>query len=112
MHSFLYMNANNGMGRRMSIDNRELIQQSFGQRVRETRETLGLSQEALALRAGLHRTQVSLTESGKRMPRLDTVVKLVAGLNTSYDQLLGGVGWRPVTTTPGEFISPGEANVT
>ena len=41
------------------------ISKMFGQVVRRRREKLGLSQEALADRAGIHRTYVSSIELGK-----------------------------------------------
>ena len=41
------------------------ISKAFGRVVRERREALGLSQEALAARAGIHRTYISSIELGK-----------------------------------------------
>ena len=52
----------------------------FGRRVRALREARGLSQEALADAAGLHRTHISLIERGQRSVRLETVVKLAIAL--------------------------------
>jgi len=60
----------------------------FGDKVRKYRMRRGFSQEELAYRAGLHRTQIGLIESGKRCPRLDTVYKLAAALDIEPARLL------------------------
>jgi transcriptional regulator with XRE-family HTH domain len=53
---------------------------NFGTRLRDARKHLGISQEDLADRGGLHRTHVSLIERGRREPSLDTLAKLGRGL--------------------------------
>jgi transcriptional regulator with XRE-family HTH domain len=67
----------------------------FGRRVRRRRHFLDLSQETLALRAGIHRTQISLYENGERMPLVSTLIRLAGGLEASTDQLLAGTRWEP-----------------
>jgi transcriptional regulator with XRE-family HTH domain len=67
----------------------------LGRRVRRRRHFLDLSQETLALRAGVHRTQVSLWENGERMPLTSTLVRLAGALEASPDQLLAGARWEP-----------------
>jgi len=62
-----------------------------------------LSQEELAKRAGLNRTQVSHLENGKRVPRLDTLVKLAGGLGVEPEELLRGMAWTPAKTWKGSF---------
>jgi len=53
---------------------------------------MGLSQEQLADRCGLDRTEISLLERGKRFPRLDTLVKLARALELdSLGELLDGI---------------------
>jgi transcriptional regulator with XRE-family HTH domain len=52
----------------------------FGEKVRELREARGLSQEALADAAQLHRTHISLIERGRRSVRLETVELLAIAL--------------------------------
>lgn len=74
------------------FDRRVAVQ--LGRRVRRRRHFLDLSQEALADRAGIHRTQISLYETGDRMPLTSTLIKLAAGLGVSVDQLLVGVKWE------------------
>ncbi|MGI0134096.1 MAG: helix-turn-helix domain-containing protein [Candidatus Micrarchaeaceae archaeon] len=50
-----------------------------------------LSQEELAHRAGLSRTGMGFVETGKRWPRLDTLMKVAQGLNVTVDELLKGL---------------------
>lgn len=59
----------------------------FAARVRQLREAGGLSQEVLAKKAGLHRTHVSLIETGKRLARLDTVAQLAEALGVPVADL-------------------------
>ncbi|MDP3983678.1 MAG: helix-turn-helix transcriptional regulator [Acidimicrobiia bacterium] len=54
--------------------------QRFGQRIRLLREGLGLSQEALAEKAGIHRTYVSSVERGERNVGLDNILRLARAL--------------------------------
>jgi transcriptional regulator with XRE-family HTH domain len=55
----------------------------FAARIRQLRTAAGLSQEALAIRAGLHRTHVSLIERGQRSVRLETVQQLATALGVT-----------------------------
>jgi len=75
----------------------------FGDNVVRFRKRAGLSQEALGLRASLHRTEISQIERGLRVPRLDTVVKLRDALGVSADDLLAGIAWRLGDYRPGGF---------
>lgn len=63
----------------------------FGGQVRKLREQAGLSQEALAHAAGLHRTYVSSLERGQRNVGLDNIVSLASALNVSPATLLQGL---------------------
>lgn len=78
----------------------ERVARQLGRRVRRRRHFLDYSQETLAERAGIHRTQISLYESGERMPLTATLVRLAAALDVSVDQLLVGIEWVvPVPAT-------------
>jgi len=70
------------------------LRQAFGRRVRQVREKLSLSQEALAERAGLHWTYVSEIERGRRGPSLDVVGRLALGLGVSLAELFAPLGDR------------------
>lgn len=66
--------------------------QTFGTRLREARTVAGLSQEALAHQAGLHRTYVSSVERGERNIALVNIVALADALNIDAGTLVGGLG--------------------
>jgi len=68
--------------------NVDTLQKKFGKVIRQRRLEIGLGQEALADKAGLHRTHVSLLERGKRMPSLQVVKKLAAALDTTMADLM------------------------
>jgi DNA-binding XRE family transcriptional regulator len=67
------------------------------------RKEAGLSQEELARRAALNRTQISLLENSQRTPRIDTVVKVAGALGVDPAALLRGMRWTPSETRPGAF---------
>lgn len=79
------------------------IAERFAANLSRLRGAAGLSQEELAFRASIHRTQVSFIESGKRMPRLDTLVKLAGALEVPISELVDGLVWEPTITKAGAF---------
>jgi ribosome-binding protein aMBF1 (putative translation factor) len=60
----------------------------FGERVRDRRLALGLSQEAAAVRCGIHWTQLGKVERGQRSLRLETIVKIANGLDIDAGKLV------------------------
>jgi len=56
------------------------ITEIFGAKVKEIRQELGISQEELSFRAGLHRTYISSIELGKRNVSLENIEKLAKAL--------------------------------
>jgi transcriptional regulator with XRE-family HTH domain len=83
----------------MSID----LAARFGDNLARCRRRAGISQEELSVRASLHRTEVSHLERGLRLPRVDTLAKLVGSLEISSDELLDGLEWTPGEMTYGRF---------
>jgi transcriptional regulator with XRE-family HTH domain len=63
----------------------------FASNLRRERKRLGISQEELGFRCGLHRTEISLLERAQRDPRLPTIVQLARALDVSASDLLAGV---------------------
>jgi DNA-binding XRE family transcriptional regulator len=63
----------------------------FATNLRSHRHRAGLSQERLAFRARIHRTEVSLLERGAREPRLTTLLKLGRALGCPPTVLLDGI---------------------
>lgn len=64
---------------------------SFGLTVKHYRESLGLSQEILAEKTGLHRTYISGIERGIRNPSLKNVAKISQALNIPLKDLFKDV---------------------
>jgi transcriptional regulator with XRE-family HTH domain len=67
------------------------IPRAFGRILREYRLKAKLSQEALALSAGIDRTYVSLLERGQRQPTLTTLFRLAAVLEVSPATLVARI---------------------
>jgi transcriptional regulator with XRE-family HTH domain len=79
------------------------MREEVGKNLLRYRERANLSQEELAIRASLHRTEIGLLERGERLPRVDTLVKLAGGLGVSPCVLLEGISWEPGYARRGEF---------
>jgi DNA-binding XRE family transcriptional regulator len=77
--------------------------QHFGHNLRCARRRADLSQAALAQLVGLNRVDVGAIERGQRLPRLDTILKLSAGVEVSPCVLLAGLRWRPGHYVEGSF---------
>jgi transcriptional regulator with XRE-family HTH domain len=65
--------------------------EKFGHQVRGARLARGLSQEALAHEAGLHRTYVGSIERGERNVSLQNILRLARALKTTPSNLLEGI---------------------
>ena len=52
----------------------------FGKKVRDERDKLGLSQEELATRAGVHRTYVGMIERAEKNITLENIEKIAKAL--------------------------------
>jgi transcriptional regulator with XRE-family HTH domain len=61
----------------------------FGERIRLLRRRLGLSQEALAAKAGIHRTYMGGVERGERNISLKNITRLAAALGVHPRELFG-----------------------
>jgi len=84
------------------------FKEAFGGRLIVARFDYGrISQEALAERAGIHRTQISMFETGQRMPLLETFVRLAGAVDQTPCELLGPIRWVP--GSPGCFHLGDEA---
>jgi len=69
----------------------ETVLQKLGENLKQLRLEAGLSQEKLSERADVDRTLISSIEHGKKLARIDTLVKLARGLGTPLSTLLDGV---------------------
>ena len=57
------------------------LQTQFGRRVKELRLEMGLSQEALAFKAGIDRTYMTGVENGKRNVSIQNIEKVIKALD-------------------------------
>jgi transcriptional regulator with XRE-family HTH domain len=64
------------------------IRKRVAANIRRTRDELGLSQEELAARAGLHRTYMSGVERGVRNPTIMVLEKIAKALKVKPGSLL------------------------
>ena len=67
---------------------KKILRNSFGVNLRQAREAKGLSQEALAHQAGLHRTYVGAVERGERNVSIDNIERLARALGVTPAELM------------------------
>jgi transcriptional regulator with XRE-family HTH domain len=63
----------------------------FGQRVRDSRIALGMSQEEIAGLADMHVTNYGRVERGEANSELHTIVRIATALDTDPAELLAGL---------------------
>jgi transcriptional regulator with XRE-family HTH domain len=81
------------------------VAKQFGANLSRLREQSGITQEDLAFRASLHRTEIGLLERGGRIPKIDTLAKLAGALEVEPGQLFEGIVWQPGDVRRGRFAS-------
>jgi len=79
------------------------VAKQFGANLSRLREQAGITQEEIAFRASLHRTEIGLLERGGRLPRIDTLAKLAGALEVPSSSLLDGIEWTPGAFQRGHF---------
>lgn len=79
------------------------LAEPFGRNLRRCRRRADLSQQELADLVGLSRVDIGMLERGLRLPRLDTILKLSAGVSSSPCELLDGIRWLPGRYIDGAF---------
>jgi CheY-like chemotaxis protein len=84
------------------------VKKPFGTAVRQWRSRLGVSQEELAGRAGLHRTYICDIERGARNVSLESIEKLARALEISTATLFA---YEPSANPPGTKDFAGEGLV-
>jgi transcriptional regulator with XRE-family HTH domain len=80
------------------------VAEQVGRRIRRRRRDQELSQETIAWRAEIHRTQMTLIEHGERLPRVDTLIKLAAAVGASPCELIDGLVWEICDGRPGRLV--------
>jgi len=88
----------------MQPDNRSPLAERFGRNLFTARRRVGFSQEELAVLCSVHRTEIGHLEHGRRLPRVDTLVKLASALALAPGDLLKGLDWVAGTGRKGQFV--------
>lgn len=65
--------------------------EEFGERVKELRKNIGLSQEKFALKINMDRTYLASVEAGNRNISLKNIEKIADGFDMSISELFKGV---------------------
>lgn len=65
--------------------------EEFGERVKDLRKNIGLSQEKFALKINMDRTYLASVEAGKRNISLRNIEKIADGFDMSISELFEGV---------------------
>lgn len=63
------------------------LRTKFGNRVRELRKQLGLSQEELGFKSNIHRTYIGAVERGEQNVSLDNIGRIAKHLKVSLSEL-------------------------
>ncbi len=63
-----------------------MIEEKVGNRIKELRTKLGISQEELGFRSGVHRTYIASLEVGKRNISIATLEKIVTALEVTFSE--------------------------
>ena len=74
----------------LKLLNKKLLDR-FGKRIKELRQSLNLSQEALAERADVHRTYVGMIERGEKNITLSNIDKFSKALGVKMSELFDGI---------------------
>jgi transcriptional regulator with XRE-family HTH domain len=79
------------------------VAKQFGTNLARLRKRADQSQEETAVRASVHRTEISHLERGLRVARVDTVAKLAAALEVDPGDFFEGIVWQPGDVRYGQF---------
>jgi len=74
------------------MKSRPTPQEILAHNIRRIRKQIGLSQEALASLAGIHRTYLSSVERGERNPSIVNVFRIAEALGADPRELLRPMG--------------------
>jgi transcriptional regulator with XRE-family HTH domain len=98
-----------GPPRRTQAGRSPAAEQDIGKRLRELREGLGLSQRALAARAGVTNGLISLIEKNRSSPSVATLKKILDGFPMSLSEFFGAgqPSRQQIFFTAGELVELG-----
>ena len=70
------------------------IKQNIGLKIKQLRTDKGISQEKLALKAGLDRTYMTSVENGKRNISIQNIEKIIDALETTFEEFFKGFDYK------------------
>jgi transcriptional regulator with XRE-family HTH domain len=79
------------------------VAQRFAENLARQLAKSPLSQEEVAARAEIHRTQITKLLKGNQICRLDTAIRLAGALDIEPGRLIEGITWDPAASISGEF---------
>jgi transcriptional regulator with XRE-family HTH domain len=82
----------------------EDLARAFGFRLRALRKERSLSQTELARLVGLTKSSIAKYEAGVHTPPVSVLLRLGAGLSTTFDYLLGAVAGGPPPIRDAELV--------
>ena len=68
-----------------------MLTKYLGDRLRELRKAIGLSQEKFSLKIGMDRTYFASVEAGKRNISLNNIKKIADGLDVTLSELFKNI---------------------
>jgi len=74
------------------------VSQTIGEKIRYLRIKKGLSQEQLALNAGMNTSYLGQIERGDKNPTINTLEKIARGLDLTIEQLIANSEKESVNT--------------
>jgi transcriptional regulator with XRE-family HTH domain len=69
------------------------VAEQIGLNLRKIRRRADMSQDDLARRSGIHHSEISLLERGRRIPRIDTCIRILGSTGADAQELVEGIGW-------------------
>lgn len=76
----------------------------IGERIRSLRKARGLSQEELAEKAAVHYTFIGQVERGEKNFSIDTLERVIIGLDTSFEEIFRGLSINNIEESKLELL--------
>jgi len=83
------------------------VAQCFTENLQSAVARSPLTQEQVARRAGIDRSQMTKLSKGVHIPRIDTMIRLEDALGLERAALVEGIAWTPAEDSNGEFSGSG-----
>lgn len=82
----------------MNVDDNNIVFAKIGNRIRQYRKSVGLTQEKLSEKIGITPKHLSKLEAGRHNPHFDTIILLAKELDVPIDAFLEDVEDNQVNT--------------